>query len=127
VIALPHLGASTREAEENCAVLVVDQLRDYLENGNVRNAVNFPETVTPRESDYRMAIANANVPNMLGQISTEMARAGLNIHNMLNRSRGEMAYTLVDVDSPVPQAVVTALTAIDGVLSVRYLDASAGR
>jgi D-3-phosphoglycerate dehydrogenase len=127
VIALPHLGASTREAEENCAVLVVDQLRDYLENGNVRNAVNFPETVAPRESDYRMAIANANVPNMLGQISTEMARAGLNIHNMLNRSRGEMAYTLVDVDSPVPQAVVTALTAIDGVLSVRYLDASLGR
>jgi D-3-phosphoglycerate dehydrogenase len=127
VIALPHLGASTREAEENCAVLVVDQLRDYLENGNVRNAVNFPETVAPRESDYRMAIANANVPNMLGQISTEMARAGLNIHNMLNRSRGEMAYTLVDVDSPVPQAVVKALTAIDGVLSVRYLDASPGR
>ncbi len=127
VIALPHLGASTQEAEENCAVMVVDQLRDYLENGNVRNAVNFPETAMPRESAFRLAIANANVPNMLGQISTEMARAGLNIHNMLNRSRGEMAYTLVDIDSPVPQPVVTALSGIAGVLSVRYLDATTPR
>ncbi len=123
VILLPHLGASTQEAEENCAVMVVDQLRDYLENGNVCNAVNFPDMVALRESEFRLAIANANVPNMLGQISTEMARAGLNIHNMLNRSRGEMAYTLVDVDSPVPAQVLDALTAIDGVLSVRYLPA----
>lgn len=123
VIALPHLGASTREAEENCAVMVVDQIRDYLENGNVRHSVNFPETVAARESDYRLAIANANVPNMLGQISTAMAQAGLNIHNMLNRSRGELAYTLVDVDSPVPAGVIEALSAIEGVLSVRYLEA----
>ena len=99
VIALPHLGASTREAEENCAVMVVDQLRDYLEHGNVANAVNFPHVTMARESAYRVAIANANVPNMLGQISTAMAHAGLNIHNMVNKSRGEMAYTLVDVDS----------------------------
>ena len=122
VIALPHLGASTREAEDNCAVMVVDQIRDYLENGNVRNSVNFPETVAARESSYRLAIANANVPNMLGQISTAMAHAGLNIHNMLNRSRGELAYTLVDVDSAVPPQTVADLTAINGVLSVRYLD-----
>ena len=126
IIALPHLGASTREAEDNCAVMVVDQIRDYLENGNVRHSVNFPETVAARESDYRIAIANANVPNMLGQISTAMAQAGLNIHNMLNRSRGELAYTLVDVDSPVPTAVIEALAAIDGVLSVRYLRAEPG-
>ena len=125
VIALPHLGEATREAEDNCAVMVVDQIRDYLENGNVRHSVNFPETVAARESDYRIAIANANVPNMLGQISTAMAQAGLNIHNMLNRSRGELAYTLVDVDSPVPQDVIAALAAIDGVLSVRYLRAEA--
>jgi D-3-phosphoglycerate dehydrogenase len=123
VIALPHLGASTREAEENCALMVVDQLRDYLENGNVRNSVNFPDAVAPRESGYRLAIANANVPNMLGQISTAMAKAGLNIHNMLNKSRGEMAYTLVDVDSAVPDAVVSSIAAIQGVLSVRYLPA----
>jgi D-3-phosphoglycerate dehydrogenase len=124
VIALPHLGASTQEAEENCAVMVADQLREYLEHGNIRHSVNFPEAVAPRESAYRVAIANANVPNMLGQISTAMAEAGLNIHTMLNKSRGEMAYTIVDVDSPVPAPVVAAISAIDGVLAVRYLAAA---
>jgi D-3-phosphoglycerate dehydrogenase len=121
VIALPHLGASTREAEDNCAVMVVDQLRDYLEHGNVVNAVNFPSVSMARESAYRVAIANAHVPNMLGQISTAMARAGLNIHNMVNKSRGEMAYTLVDVDSPVNDALLADIARIDGVLAVRYL------
>ena len=121
VVALPHLGASTEEAEENCAVMVVDQVREYLEHGTIANAVNFPNVEMPRESPYRVAIANANVPNMLGQISTTMAHAGLNIHNMVNKSRGEMAYTLVDVDSPVEARVVAALAAIDGVLSVRAI------
>ena len=124
VIALPHLGASTREAEENSAVMVVDQLRDYLENGNVSNAVNFPAVSMARESAYRVAIANANVPNMLGQISTAMANAGLNIHNMVNKSRGDMAYTLVDVDSPVAPEVQAGMAAIHGVLAVRYLPAA---
>ena len=123
VVALPHLGASTREAEDNCAVMVVDQVRDYLEHGNLRNAVNFPEAVMPRESPYRLAIANANVPNMLARISHAMGSRGINIHNMLNKSRGEMAYTLVDVDSPVPAAALEELRAIDGVLAVRYLPA----
>jgi D-3-phosphoglycerate dehydrogenase / 2-oxoglutarate reductase len=121
VIALPHLGASTAEAEENCAVMVAGQLRDYLEHGNVANAVNFPQIEMARESAYRVAIANANVPNMLGQISTAMANAGLNIHNMVNKSRGDMAYTLVDVDSPVSTDVLASIAAIHGVLSVRYL------
>ena len=121
VIALPHLGASTREAEDNCALMVADQLRDYLEHGDVRNSVNFPEAIMPRESRFRVAIANANVPNMLGQISTAMAEANLNIHNMLNKSRGEMAYTLVDVDSAVPASAVNSIAAIEGVLAVRYL------
>lgn len=121
VIALPHLGASTREAEENCALMVVDQLRDYLEHGNVAHSVNFPAVTMARESAYRVAIANANVPNMLGQISTTMAQANLNIHNMVNKSRGDMAYTLVDVDSPIAPAVLSALSAIEGVLAVRYL------
>ena len=101
--------------------MVVDQVREYLENGAICNAVNFPNVDMPRESPYRVAIANANVPNMLGQISTAMARAGLNIHNMVNKSRGEMAYTLVDVDSPVPDAAVDAVAAIEGVLSVRAI------
>ncbi len=121
VVALPHLGASTREAEENCAIMVADQLRDYLENGNVSNAVNFPNVSMDRESRFRVAIANANVPNMLGQISTAMAQAGLNIHNMVNKSRGDMAYTLVDVESPVGDGAMAALKSIEGVLAVRYL------
>jgi len=120
-VALPHLGASTAEAEENCAIMVADQLRDYLEHGNIGNAVNFPQVSMARESAWRVAIANANVPNMLGQISTAMANAGLNIHNMVNKSRGDMAYTLVDVDSPVTPALLDDLAAIPGVLSVRYL------
>ena len=124
VVALPHLGASTAEAEENCAIMVVDQVRDYLEDGTIRNAVNFPNVEMPRESPYRVAVANANVPNMLGQISSAMAKAGLNIHNMVNKSRADMAYTLVDVDSPVDDAVVRAIAGIDGVLSVRAIPAA---
>jgi D-3-phosphoglycerate dehydrogenase len=124
VVALPHLGASTREAEENCAVMVVDQLRDYLEQGHIAHAVNFPAVTMERESPWRIAIANANVPNMLGQISTALAKAGLNIHNMVNKSRGDTAYTLVDVDSSVGAAVVADLRAIHGVLAVRCLPQS---
>ncbi len=126
VIALPHLGASTREAEDNCAIMVVDEVRDYLENGNIQNAVNFPDVAMSRESPYRVGIANSNVPNMLGQISTAMADAGLNIHNMLNKSKGEMAYTLVDVDSVVPPKVIAHISAIKGVLTVHYLPAQNG-
>ena len=121
VVALPHLGASTGEAEDNSAVMAVEQLREYLEHGNLRNAVNFPEAVMGRESPYRLAIANANVPDMLARISHAMGERGINIHNMLNKSRGEVAYTLVDVDSPAPQGALAALRAIDGVLAVRYL------
>lgn len=121
VIALPHLGASTREAEENCAIMVADQLRDYLLDGNIVNAVNFPNVVMPRESAFRIAVANANVPNMVGQITAALAGAGLNIHNMVNKSKQDVAYTLVDVDSAVPKAVIEAIAKIDGVLAVRYL------
>ena len=100
-------------------------IREFLEQGTVRNSVNFPGVEMARESPYRVAIANANVPNMLGQISTTMAHAGLNIHTMVNKSRGEMAYTLVDVDSPVDDAVIAALAAIEGVLSVRAIPVEA--
>jgi D-3-phosphoglycerate dehydrogenase len=121
VILLPHLGASTQEAEENCAVMVVDQVRDYLLDGTIQNSVNFPDVILPRESRFRVAIANANVPNMVGGISHEMAVAGLNIATMTNKSRRDLAYTLVDVDSEVPDSVIKAISAIDGVLMVRYL------
>lgn len=123
VIALPHLGASTQEAEDNCAVMVAEQVSDYLENGNILNSVNFPNVDMPRESPYRIAVANSNVPNMVGQISTAMANAGLNISNMLNKSKGDVAYTLLDVDSPVPQEVIDLIAAISGVLNVRALPA----
>jgi D-3-phosphoglycerate dehydrogenase len=103
--------------------MVANQVRDYLEHGNIRNAVNFPDVVMERESPYRIGIANANVPNMLGQISTAVATAGLNIHNMLNKSKREMAYTLVDVDSAVPEEVLRGIAGINGVLMVRYLPA----
>ena len=118
---LPHLGASTEEAEENCAIMVVDQVREFLDHGVISNAVNFPDVAMLREVPFRVAIANANVPNMVGQISTALAHAGLNIHNMVNKSRGEMAYTLVDADSPVDDAVIAAISAIRGVLSVRAI------
>ncbi len=122
VICLPHLGASTREAEENCAIMVAEQVRDYLENGNVINSVNFPEVVMARaEAGYRLAVVNSNVPNMLGQISTCLANAGLNILDMLNRSKGDLAYTLVDVDQAISPAAIEAIRAIGGVLAVRVI------
>ncbi len=121
VITLPHLGASTQQAEENCAVMVAEQVRDYLENGTVRNSVNFPEMYMPRNGGFRLAIVNENVPNMLGQISTCMADAGLNIIDMLNKSRNELACTLVDVDSEVTPTCLDDITSIKGVLKVRAL------
>jgi D-3-phosphoglycerate dehydrogenase len=121
VITLPHLGASTQQAEENCAVMVAEQVRDYLENGTVRNSVNFPEMYMPRNGGFRLAIVNENVPNMLGQISTCMADAGLNIIDMLNKSRNELACTLVDVDSEVTPACLDHISSIEGVLKVRAL------
>lgn len=122
VVTLPHLGASTGEAEENCAILVADTLRDFLENGNIRNSVNFPEAVLPRTPNAtRLSIANENVPNMVGQISTALAAANLNIADLLNKSRGELAYTLIDVDGNVPGAVLEQMRKIGGVLTVRAL------
>lgn len=124
VISLPHLGASTREAEENCAMMIADQIMDYVTHGNISFTVNFPDVVMERGTPFRVAVANANVPNLLGQISTCMADVGLNIHNMVNKSRGEMAYTLVDTDRAVPQETIDAISRITGVLMVRYLPVS---
>lgn len=122
VIALPHLGASTGEAEDNCAVMVADQLMDYLENGNIRNSVNFPEAVMPRAEGVRLTVSNRNVPNMVGQISTVLAAANLNIVDMLNKSRGDLAYTIVDVEADeLGVDLVNSIAAIDGVLKVRVL------
>jgi len=121
VIGLPHLGASTGEAEDNCAVMVADQIKAYLETGNIINSVNFPNVSMPRGSEYRLVVCNANVPNMVGQISTIMADANLNIHDMINQSRDEIAYTIVDTDSKIPQTVVDTIGALDGVMIARCI------
>jgi D-3-phosphoglycerate dehydrogenase len=122
VVTLPHLGASTGEAEENCAVMVAEQVRDFLENGNIRNSVNYPESVMPRAPNTtRIVIANSNVPNMVGQISTCLATARINIADLLNKSRGEYAYTLIDTDGAVGEEILRQIRGIDGVLSARIV------
>ena len=121
VVALPHLGASTSEAEDNCAIMVAEQVRDYLENGNIRNSVNFPDIKMERNGGCRVAIVNSNVPNMVGQISSAMADEGLNIIDMINKSRGELAYSLIDINEPASETLLENLANIDGVLAVRAL------
>ncbi|HEY5624045.1 MAG TPA: 3-phosphoglycerate dehydrogenase family protein, partial [Gammaproteobacteria bacterium] len=117
-ICLPHLGASTQEAEQNCAVMVADNLRDFLENGNIRHSVNFPEAVLRRTRPHRLAISNANVPNMVGQVSTALAEDDINIADLLNVSREEIAHTLVDMDGPASEETLQRIRAIDGILSL---------
>lgn len=120
VITLPHLGASTAEAEDNCAIMAADQLRDFLENGNVRNSVNYPEALLPRPAgSHRIAIANRNIPNVVGSVCTCLAQAGLNVEDLLNKSRGDYAYTLIDLGGAVAEEVLAAVRLIDGVLSAR--------
>jgi D-3-phosphoglycerate dehydrogenase / 2-oxoglutarate reductase len=122
VVALPHLGASTGEAEENCAVMVAEQVRDFLENGNIRNSVNYPEAVLPRvPNTTRLSVANRNVPNMVGQISTCLAAGRMNIADLLNKSRGEYAYTLIDADGEVSAELLAKIRAIEGVLAARIV------
>ena len=122
VVTLPHLGASTGEAEENCAVMVADQIRDFLENGNIKNSVNYPEVLLPRaQSTIRLAIANRNVPNMVGQISTCLASARINIADLLNKSRGEFAYTLIDAEGTIGDDLLRKIRAIEGILAARVI------
>ena len=121
VVALPHLGASTGEAEENCAIMVAENLKDYLENGNIRHSVNFPEARLPRLDAWRITIANANVPNMVGQISTDLANAGFNIEDLLNKSVGGFAYTIIDVNKEPTAELLAEIRGIDGVLTLRNL------
>jgi len=123
VIGLPHLGASTGEAEENCAIMVADQVRNYLEQGNIVNSVNFPNVSLPRGTDHRLVVCNKNVPNMVGQISTIMAEANLNINDMINQSKGDIAYTIVDVDSEIPESVLETIRDLNGIMIARVIQA----
>ena len=124
IIALPHLGASTREAEENCAIMVIENIKDFLENGNINHSVNFPKASMTRNNAYRLTIANKNIPNMVGQITSILANEKLNIEDLLNKSSGNIAYTIVDLDRAIPDEAIKQILSIDGVLRVRYLGAS---
>ena len=122
VIALPHLGASTQEAEENCAIMVAEQVRNFLEHGTIRNSVNFPAMEIPRtEGACRLLVINANVPHMIERISAVIASSDINIVDMLNRSRGDIACTLIDVACDLSATVAAEIAAIEGVLRVRIL------
>jgi D-3-phosphoglycerate dehydrogenase len=123
IIPIPHLGASTPESEENCAIMACDQLREYLERGNIKNSVNFPASELPPSGKTRLLIANKNVPNMVGQITTTLAKAQINIDDLLNKHRGELAYNIIDVDDDIPQAVQDELAKISGIISVRVIPA----
>jgi D-3-phosphoglycerate dehydrogenase / 2-oxoglutarate reductase len=121
VIAIPHLGASTPEAEDNCAVMAVNQVRNYLEYGNIKNSVNFPDCDLGIPSGHRIIIANRNVPNMVGQISTLLATEKINIADMLNRHRGDFAFNIIDIDGTVDESLVGKISAIEGVIMVRHI------
>ena len=121
VITLPHLGASTGEAEDNCAIMVAQQVKDYLENGNIKNSVNFPEVKLPRTEGHRVTIVNSNVPDMIGQISSALANKGMNIIDMLNKSKGNVAYTIIDIDKPADDDLISELNKIEGILNVRAI------
>ncbi len=120
-LTFPHLGASTGEAEDNCAIMVADQIKDYLENGNIRNSVNFPEVRMARSGVQRLAIANRNMPDMVGQISHILGQSNVNIERLMNESRKQLAYTLIDVDSAVSAQTLAALRGINGILRIRVL------
>jgi len=122
VVPIPHLGASTAESEENCAVMAVEQIRDYLENGNIQNSVNFPNCVLPKTAgEKRITIANRNVPNMIGEISSLLAKHSINIYDMLNKSKGDFAYNIIDVDGKISDKVISELNEIDGIIMVRII------
>ena len=120
-IPIPHLGASTPESEDNCAVMAVKELRDYLENGNINNSVNYPAVSTPFTSALRICICHRNIPNMLSALSTIVSAVGVNIENLINKSKGDYAYTMIDCDTDVADRVVDTLSAVDGVLRVRCI------
>ncbi len=121
VIPLPHLGASTPESEENCAVMAVNQLRNFLENGNIKNSVNFPDCTLAPAGTNRILVANRNVPNMIGQITPILAQGKINIADMLNKSKGDYAYNIIDIDSPIDNTLIKKLRAVDGVTMVRVI------
>ena len=121
VVLLPHIGASTKQAEENCAVMAVNQMKEFLQTGNIKNSVNFPDVHLMRTTDYRISITNRNVPAMIGQITTALGDLNLNIAEMTNVSKGEIAYNLIDVENPVDEMSISSLREIENVINVRLI------
>tara|TARA_B110000503_G_scaffold35642_1_gene58272 strand:- start:26606 stop:27775 length:1170 start_codon:yes stop_codon:yes gene_type:complete len=121
VILMPHIGASTEEAEENCAIMAVDQLMDYLEQGNIRNSVNFPATKMPRNGGYRITFCNKNVPKILGSVLSLLADCSLNVIDMVNKSRNDAAYNIIDVESEPTQDLLDKISNVEGIFSVRLI------
>ena len=119
VIILPHIGASTSQAEENCSVMAAEQLDDFLNNGNIKNSVNFPELIEPRPSEFRITLSNKNHSGMIGKITTVLADNKLNIIDMVNKSRGEIAYNVIDLETKPPEKVLDELSSLDDVIYVR--------
>jgi D-3-phosphoglycerate dehydrogenase len=122
IIPIPHLGASTIESEENCAIMAVNQIKDYLENGNIRNSVNFPKCyLTKKEDGQRITVSNRNVPNMISELTSILAKHNINISDMLNKSRGDIAYNIIDVNNKITDSVIDELKTIEGVIAVRVV------
>lgn len=121
VVLLPHIGASTKQAEENCAVMAVNQMKEFLQTGNIKNSVNFPDVHLVRTTDFRISITNRNVPAMIGQITTALGDLNLNIAEMTNVSKGEIAYNLIDVENPVDEMSINSLREIENVINVRLI------
>ena len=121
VILMPHIGASTDEAEDNCAIMAADQLRDFLENGNIRNSVNFPTLQLEHVTGCRLAVSNTNVPRVLGSVLAILAEENINVIDMLNKSRDDIAYNLIDIESQPSAAALAAMSALEGVVNVRLI------
>ncbi|MBO4422142.1 MAG: phosphoglycerate dehydrogenase [Clostridia bacterium] len=122
VIAIPHLGASTEESEDNCAVMAAHELKDYIENGNITNSVNFPDASLPHSGDYRLCVLHRNIPGIVAQLATAVADEKLNIANMVNKSRGDYAYTIIEINGALPQASVDKIQGLDDIIRIRVIE-----
>jgi D-3-phosphoglycerate dehydrogenase len=121
VIPMPHIGASTSEAEDNCAVMAATQLMDFLEHGNIKNSVNFPDTAMARGSDFRLTFSNSNVPNVLSTVLSKISATGANVIDLVNQSRNEIAYNIMDIDQPVGDELIATIANLEGVIKVRRI------
>ena len=122
VIAIPHLGASTEESEDNCAVMAAHELKDYIENGNIKNSVNFPDASLPQSGDYRLCVLHKNEPGIVAKLATVVADEKLNIANMINKSKGEYAYTIIEINGSLPKTSVEKVASLENIIRTRVIE-----